>query len=478
VCVEYRETAPAAATPDLLVRDFSMVGHRVAATPGTVAGLVLAHKELGTLPWRDLVMPAVRLAGEGVEVNEALARSLNSALQANGQFAEFQRVYRPQGKEKWQAGDCLVQPDLARTLERIADGGRDAFYRGPIADLIAAEMEAGGGLISKEDLAQYQARLRKPIHGSYRGYDVYGPPPPSSGGICLVQMLNILENFQLNESPLQQAARGQPVRWSPQTMHLVIEAMRRAYCDRARFLGDADFVSIPPHLTSKEYAKKLAAGIDPDKATPSEAIAPDMPLASESSETTHFSVIDGRGMAVSNTYTLENSYGCRVVVRGAGFLLNNEMTDFNRIPGRTDRTGLIGTPANVIAPGKRMLSSQTPSLVVRDGRLILVTGSPGGRTIINTVLCTILNVVDFGMAPQQAVDAPRLHHQWFPDQVSFEGSQLPDYAPAVERLRQMGHQLTSKSSKQGDAHLIGLDVKTGCYLGAADRRIDGKVASQ
>jgi gamma-glutamyltranspeptidase/glutathione hydrolase len=339
-------------------------------------------------------------------------------------------------------------------------------------------MKAGGGLITKEDLARYQAKLRVPIHGTYRGYDVYGPPPPSSGGTCLVEMLNILENFQLNDKRLPTGALGEAARWSPEAMHLVIEAMRRAYCDRARFLGDADFVSIPSHLTSKEYAKKLAAGIDPAKATPSEAIAPDLPLASESPETTHFSVIDRNGMAVSNTYTLQNSYGGRVAVRGAGFLLNNEMTDFNRIPGRTDRKGLIGTPANVIAPGKRMLSSQTPAFVCRDGRLVLVTGSPGGRTIINTVLCTILNVVDFGTDVRQAVDAPRLHHQWFPDQVKFEGLKRPELAAAVERLKQMGHRFDPKSSAQGDAHLIGLDPKSGRYRGAADKRIDGKSAEQ
>lgn len=478
VCVEYRETAPAAATPDMLTRDFRMDGHRVAATPGTVAGLVLAHKEFGSLPWRDLVMPAVRLAREGFAVNDALASSLNDVLSANQQFAEFQRVYRPPGKERWQAGDRFVQPDLARTLEYIADGGGDAFYRGPIADLIVAEMEAGGGLISKEDLRQYEARLRRPIHGVYRGYDVYGPPPPSGGGICLIQTLNILEHFQLDEDSLRPPATVGPAPWPPRAMHLVIEAMRRAYCDRARFLGDTDFVCIPPDLTTKEYAKKLAASIDPEKATPSEAIAPDIPLADESLETTHFSIVDADGMAVSNTYTLENSYGCRVVVRGGGFLLNNEMTDFNRVPGHTDRTGLIGTPANVIAPGKRMLSSQTPALVVRNGRLVLVTGSPGGRTITNTVLCTILNVVDFGMDPRQAVDAPRLHHQWFPDEVGFEGIDRPEYASAVERLTDMGHHFKLQSSKQGDAHLIGLDPKTGHYVGAADRRIDGKAAAQ
>ena len=242
-------------------------------------------------------------------------------------------------------------------------------------------------------------------------------------------MLNILENFHLGGpprvTPLSRSGRGAGGEggWPPEAVHLVIEAMRRAYCDRARYLGDADFVAVPPHLTSKDYARKLAAEIDPAKATPSETLAPEIPLAAESPETTHFSVIDPDGMAVANTYTLENGYGSRVMVRGAGFLLNNEMTDFNRVPGRTDRKGSIGTEANLIAPGKRMLSSQTPTLVCREGRLVLVTGSPGGRTIINTVLCTIVNLVDYRMDVRRAVDAPRLHHQWFPDRIRLRGAQ-------------------------------------------------------
>ena len=259
-------------------------------------------------------------------------------------------------------------------------------------------------------------------------------------------------------------------------MHLVIEAMRRAFCDRARHLGDPDFVSIPPHLTSKEYAKRLAAQIDPAKATPSQSLAPEIPLAVESPQTTHFSVADRQGMAVANTYTLENGYGSRVMVRGAGFLLNNEMTDFNHVPGRTDRKGAVGTPANLIAPGKRMLSSQTPTLVLRDGRLVLVTGSPGDRTIINTVLCTIIHLVDSRMDPARAIDAPRLHHQWFPDRVSFEGLKQPEYAATVERLRRMGHTFNPKAGKQGDAHSIWVDPESGRYVGVADKRIDGKAA--
>jgi gamma-glutamyltranspeptidase/glutathione hydrolase len=289
-------------------------------------------------------------------------------------------------------------------------------------------------------------------------------------------MLNILECFQLDERSGPPVRLDRSAAWSARTMHLMIEAMRRAYCDRARFLGDGDFVRIPPHLTTKDYARKLAAGIDMAKATPSERLATDISLAAESKETTHFSVVDSGGMAVANTYTLENAYGSRVVVRGGGFLLNNELTDFNRVPGRTDRKGDIGTSPNLIAPGKRMLSSQTPTLVCRDGRLLLVTGSPGGRTIINTVLCTIVNLVDFGMDVRQAIDGPRLHHQWFPDYAHFEGCSQPEYKTTLQRLSALGHRFDDKPAPQGDAHSIWVDPLRGHYFGAADKRIFGKAA--
>jgi gamma-glutamyltranspeptidase/glutathione hydrolase len=327
-------------------------------------------------------------------------------------------------------------------------------------------MKAGGGLVTKDDLARYEAKVRAPVHGTYRGYDVYGPPPPSSGGVGLVEMLNILENFDLRKEG----------RWSPKTLHLLVEAMRRAFHDRARYLGDSDFVSVPEHLTSKEYARKLARSIDPGRATPSAELSRDVPLADESSETTHFSVIDAGGMAVANTYTLEESFGSKVVVRGAGFLLNNEMGDFNPRPGVTTRGGTIGTPANEVAPGKRMLSSMTPAVVARDGRAVLVTGSPGGRTIINTVLEVVLNVVEFEMPLREAVDAPRLHHQWFPDEVRGEAGLLKGHAGAVEALRAMGHRVNPKPSGQGDAHSIRVDPRTGRFQGAADRRLDGHAA--
>jgi gamma-glutamyltranspeptidase/glutathione hydrolase len=463
VLFDYREVAPAAATKTMYGKEDSAYSHKAVGVPGTVRGMALAHKRFGKLPWAELVRPAVELAEKGFAMNDQLAGSLNRLVADSADFPELRRVFGKNGGQgEWQAGDRLIQPDLARSLRLIAEQGPDAFYTGPIADLLAEEMKAGGGLITRADLAAYKSVERRPIHGTYRGHDVYGPPPPSSGGTCLVQMLNILENFDLKKQG----------RWSPETIHLMIEAMRRAYCDRARHLGDPAFVKIPAHLTSKDYARKLAAGIDLNRATPSADLAKDIPLAREGDSTTHFSVIDKNGMAVSNTYTLERSYGSRVVVRGGGFLLNNEMIDFNWHPGVTDRNGTIGTEPNLIAPGKRMLSSQTPTIVARDGKVVLVTGSPGSRTIINTVLCVVINVIDFGMDIQAAVDAPRLHHQWFPDAARFEGT--GEHAKAVKKLEALGHTVTW--AKQGDAHSIWVDPRTGKYHGAADRRISGHAA--
>jgi len=457
----YRETAPASATKTMFGPKDSVYGHKVVGVPGTVRGMALAHQRFGKLPWKTVVLPAIKLAREGFAIDEYLARSLNGVVAEARDFAELQRVFR-KAKGKWAAGDRLVQPDLARTLTRIAEQGPEAFYTGSVADQIAAEMKAGGGLITKADLAGYKAVEREPIHGTYRGHDVYGPPPPSSGGICLIEMLNILENFDLRKQG----------RSAPETLHLLIEAMRRAFCDRARHLGDPAFVTIPAHLTTKEYGRKLAKAIDLKRATPSADLAKDIPLAGEGDNTTHFSVIDKDGMAVANTYTLERGYGSRVVVKGAGFLLNNEMLDFNWRPGYTDRKGAIGTEPNLVAPGKRMLSSQTPTIVAKDGKVVLVTGSPGSRTIINTVLCVVVNTLDFEMDIQQAVDAPRLHHQWFPDTARLE--KLDHFATAAKSLRAMGHRLAT--AKQGDAHSIWVDQKTGRYLGAADRRLSGKAA--
>jgi gamma-glutamyltranspeptidase/glutathione hydrolase len=463
VVIEYRETAPAAASKSMYAKDESWYTHRAVGVPGTVRGMALAHQRFGKLTWKEVVAPALRLADEGFLLDATLASSLNSIVCFSSEYPELRHVFGKQnGSADWQAGDRLVQKDLAHSLALIAEEGPDAFYKGPIADQLAAEMKAGHGLITKADLAAYHANARAPIHGSYRGFDVYGPPPPSSGGTCLVEMLNILENYDLRKDG----------RWSPATLHLMIESMRRAYCDRAHYLGDPDFTRIPAFLTSKDYARGLARGIDRNKATPSADLAKDIPLARESDSTTHFSVIDGRGMAVANTYTLERSYGSRIVVKGAGFLLNNEMIDFNWRPGVTTRDGGIGTEPNLIAPGKRMLSSQTPTIVARDGKVVLVTGSPGSRTIINTVLCILVNVLDFDMDVRTAVDAPRLHHQWFPDEARFEGTDK--FTEAMAKLRAMGHSVSD--TRQGDAHTIWVDPKTGKYYGAADHRINGSAA--
>jgi gamma-glutamyltranspeptidase/glutathione hydrolase len=462
VVIDYREKAPQAAHKTMFTKNDTWYSAKVVGIPGTVRGLALAHAKFGKLPWKELVMPAVKLAGEGFILDAPLAHSLNAVVDTSPTFPELRRVLGKEDGTDWKAGDLLVQKDLAKTLRLIAERGADGFYKGTVAELFAAEMKRDGGLITTEDLAAYEAKLRQPVHGTYRGYDVYGPPPPSSGGTCLIEMLNILENFDLRKEG----------RFAPGTLHVMIESMRRAYCDRARYLGDADFVKIPTFLTSKDYARKLAHSIDRNKATPSEALAKDIPLKGEGDSTTHFSIIDGDGMAVANTYTLERSYGCRIVVKGAGFLLNNEMMDFNWFPGETTRGGGIGTEANQIAPGKRMLSSQTPTIVAKDGKIVLVTGSPGSRTIMNTVLCVVVNSLDFDVDIQAAVDAPRLHHEWFPDVARFEG--VGKYADVVHRLEAMGH--TLRGTRQGDAHSIALDRKTGKYIGAADHRINGKVS--
>ncbi len=467
VCIEYRETAPAAATPDMFELGETHLGHKAVGVPGTVAGMELAHERFGSLPWEEVVRPAARLAEQGFVIEEKLAAGLTSIVDRSPQFAELVRVFSPpDGRQQWRSGDRLVQPELAHTLRLIAEKGADGFYRGAVAQQLAEEMRLGGGLITEKDLANYHANAREPIHGTFRGFDVYGPPPPSSGGICLIEMLNILENFDFEESD----------RFSAETLHLMVESMKRGYCDRARYVGDPAFTYIPPHLTTKEYARQLAATIRSERATSSESLAPEIPLAAEGTETTHFSVVDGNGMAVANTYTLEQSYGSRVMVRGAGFLLNNEMGDFNWKPGHTDRKGNIGTEANAIAPGKRMISSQTPILVTKEGQIRVVTGSPGGRTIINTGLCIIINLMEFGMSVREAVDAPRIHHQWFPDEIRFEGMERPEFAESIKQLENMGHAFYAGSRKQGDAHTIVIEPDTGLLQGAADLRRLGAAA--
>ncbi len=486
VAVDFREMAPRSATarmylgPDGKPRSRYRTGAWAAGVPGTVRGLALAHARWGKRPWTELVRPAVRLAREGFPISQDLATGLNGQLGRDeagrsgrrGPSGDFGRLGdypetvaalgRPDGRP-WQPGDRLVQSDLAATLERIASGGADEFYNGRTAELIARYMKTHGGFVTRDDLKSYAAHERPPVHTTFRGFDVYGAPPASSGGVTVGLMLNILERFDLR-------ADG---RDSPRTLHRVTEAMRRAYFVRATRLADPEFVEVPvAELTSKPFADRLARTIG-DRATPSAELADFPILPAERDHTTHFSTLDSAGGAVAMTYTLEDSYGAKCVVEGAGFLLNNEMGDFNLIPGRTDARGWIGTPANLIQPGKRMLSSQSPTLVLKDGRVRVVTGSPGGRTIPNTTLWVILNLLEFGLDPRAAVDAPRTHHQWFPDVLSLEGDGKAWPGATIEALKSLGHR-TRAIARQGTANTIVVEPAppggTARIHGVPDRR--------
>jgi gamma-glutamyltranspeptidase / glutathione hydrolase len=476
VTIDYREKAPLASTPTMYLdstgninRALTAAGYLAPGVPGTVRGMEVAHRRFGKLPWRDVVMPAVELAEKGFVMTDGLARSLNSEVSGRmSRFPASVAVYGKPGGGQWSGGDRLVLADLGKTLRTIATAGADGFYTGWVADAIADDMRANGGIITRADLAQYEAKVRSPVRGTFRGYEIISMPPPSSGGVAMVEMLNILENFDLK-------SQG---RYSAETLHLMIESMRRAFLDRARYLGDPDFVDIPTErLMSKEHARMLAQGIDRARASSSVELGKDIVTIaqSESEETTHFSVIDKDGNAVANTYTLEGGYGSHVVVKGAGFILNNEMGDFNKKPGETNLGGDIGTPANLIAPGKRMLSSMTPTIVTRNGKVVLVTGSPGGRTIINTVFDIVLNVTEFGMNAREAVDAPRMHHQWLPDNTTIEANAVPE--ATLERLRAMGHTIRMQGG-QGDGHSILVDPATGVAYGANDKRSRDSKASK
>ena len=469
----FREKAPLASTETMYldedgeIRDNSNhQGVLAVGVPGTVAGLWQAHQRLGSLPWADLVQPAIDLAENGFPSTWAMQGYLRSLQRRNDPlYAATKNAFLKNGTDLYEPGELWKQPDLAATLQRIRDHGHDGFYQGETARLLADFMRQHGGIITEEDLAAYEADEQSPIHGAYRGYDIYAMAPPSSGGVVLVEMLNILEGFDLEQIGHNSA----------NYLHLLTEAMRRAYADRAEHLGDPKFNPDMPldRLTSKEYAAELRATIDPYHASESDSSTFNSAyLAYESEETTHFSVVDAEGNAVSMTYTLEYGYGSGIVVEGTGFLLNNEMGDFNPIPGRTTSTGLIGTPPNVAAPQKQMLSSMTPTILARDGKPVLVIGSPGGRTIINTVFQVVLNVIDHGMNVGQAIEAPRIHHQWLPDVTFFERLGL---SPDTKRLYEMmGHDIRYRGS-QGSAHGIFIDYERNLLYGAADSRsFDGK----
>ncbi len=474
--VDYRERAPMRSTQTMyldstgkIARKLTATGYLAPGVPGTVRGLALAHSKYGKLAWKDDVMPAVELAETGFR---AVRRRwpAHSIASSTPRCRSTRPRSRRTASRAAASGSRAIRSclrDLGRTLRAIATNGPNAFYTGWIADSIAASMSRNGGLISKRDLAAYQAKMRTPLHGTYRGYDLITMPPPTSGGVTMLEMLNILERFDL-------AKLGD---MSPAALHVEIEAMRRGYLDRARYLGDPDFVKMPvARLTSKTYAKSLAASINPAHASSSVELGHDIVTqvaSAEDDETTQFSIVDRAGNAVSNTFTLEGGFGSHVVVDGAGFILNNEMGDFNKKPGETNLTGDIGTPANLIAPGKRMLSSMSPTIVTKNGKLFMVTGSPGGRTIINTVMEVVLGVIDFGLDARQAVDSPRFHHQWLPDTVTFEKNAIPDSVAA--QLRAMGHAVKFGRGVQGDGHTI--VVRDGVAAGANDHRSpDSKVS--
>ncbi|MFC2165562.1 gamma-glutamyltransferase [Acidobacteriota bacterium] len=465
--LDFREKAPGRATPDMYlddkdkyIQDRSIFGHLAVGVPGTVKGLELVMKKYGSLDWEEVVAPAIALAESGFRLNKKMAMSFNAVRIVKKAGKGFLKIFSKYDGSLFKEGEIFIQKELAESLRLIAKHGSDAFYRGQIADLIVRDMKKHGGLITKSDLLEYNAVFRKPVIGTYRGFEIVSMPPPSSGGTILIEMLNILEGYKL----------GEMERYAPETLRLIAETMKFAFFDRARYMGDKDFGKIPvARLISKDNAKEIRKKIKTNTVIPSLEIGAEILTLEKGKETTHYSVIDSAGMAVSTTYTLNGGYGAFVVAEGTGILLNNEMADFNMKPGYTDDKGMIGTRPNLIAPFKRMLSSMTPTIVVKDGKTFLITGSPGGRTIINTVLNVLINVIDFRMPVQESVDALRLNHEWMPDYLCLELEGVPD--ELIDALKAMGYNLIRRP--QGDAHTIMIDPKTGLYYGAADKRFMG-----
>ncbi|MCK1358683.1 gamma-glutamyltransferase [Bradyrhizobium sp. 199] len=471
VTIDYRETAPAAATPQVFLGPDGkpdVVKSRDSAlgigVPGTVAGLALALEKYGSgqFTLAQLLEPAIALARDGFVVSDDMADTLPGWHRRLARWPSSAKIFsRPDGTPIGE-GDRLVQGDLAETLSAVAARGPRGFYEGPVAEKLAKAVADAGGIMTPADLKFYQAVIRAPVRGTYRGYDIVSMPLPSSGGVVLVETLNILEGFQLAD--LNQG--------SPASLHLLIEAMKRAYADRARYLGDPAFVNAPIEtLIAKDYAAKLRAGIFADRATPSKELASAGPSQREGSNTTHFSVVDGRGNAVSNTYTLNFSYGVGLVADGTGVLLNNELDDFTAAVGASNAYGLVGFEANLPGPGKRPLSSMSPTIVLRDGKPVLVTGSPGGSRIISTVLQVIVNVLDYKMDIAAAVATPRLHHQWLPDEVRIERG-FPD--DVLLSLKAMGHLVVEPMGQTSANSIL---VTPNGPLGAPDLRTRGAEAA-
>lgn len=480
--IDYREMAPAAASRNLYLDQLgnlirgeggSLLGYRAAGVPGTVRGMELALKKYGSgkLSWSQLIEPAHQLAVQGFPVSHSLADALAKKKPQFELYEDSRKIFLNNGK-LYQEGEVFRQPELAATLARLQRNGAREFYEGMTARLIAADMKRHNGLMTLGDLKGYVAKEREPVRGKYRGYEVISMPPPSSGGVVLIEMLNILEGYDLRKMGATSADR----------YHFMAEAMRRAYADRAEYFGDADFVHVPVSgLIDKNYAKKLRATINPDHASTSAEIRFGQPPGAESGSTTHFTIVDAEGNAVANSYTLNDSYGSKVVAKGTGFLLNNEMDDFSAKPGTANLYGLVQGERNAIAPRKRPLSAMTPTFVLRrDGSLWFAIGTPGGATIINTVLQIITNIIDYDMNLQQAVDAPRIHNQWLPDEVAYEPYALSE--DTLRILRSRGHTLrirldagwTDGDGYMGDAAGVMIEEKTGMRLGATDpRRSDG-----
>jgi gamma-glutamyltranspeptidase/glutathione hydrolase len=481
--LDYRETAPAKATANMyldaqgnVVPQLSTIGYKSIGVPGSVAGLVYAEQHWGKLALKQVMEPAIRLARDGFTLDYEEAQSFHDSQLA--QSPESHRVFQRDGNY-YQAGDVFKQPDLAKTLQRIADKPDD-FYRGSLARELAAAMQKRGGLITANDLAQYEVKERQAIRGTYRGYEIISAPPPSSGGIALVEILNMLEGYDLTKEGDRSA----------QSIHLTAEAFQRAFFDRAEFLGDPDFSKIPvAQLIDKRYANAWRETIAPRRATPSGDLRrpsvfsqldsyasshPQPTSVAEPDHTTHYSVVDSEGNAVSVTTTLNDAFGSRVTAEGLGFLLNDEMDDFSSKPGVPNMFGLLQGPANAIGPGKRPLSAMSPTIVLKNGKLFLVLGSPGGPTIISTVANTLMGVVDYGLNIQQAVNAPRFHDQWMPDEILVEATGIsPDTLGILEH---MGHKIKMTRGYWGDAECIAVDEKTGEFLGASDGRNEGKAA--
>jgi len=463
--IDFRERAPAAAGRDMYLgpdgkptRD-SIEGWRAVAVPGTVRGLEYACRKYGTRPWSELLAPAIRLAREGFSVSWGLAQSLR-ASKLLARFPESHRIFQ-RGGRYFEPGDRFTQPELAQTLERIARVGAAEFYEGESARRLAAAMRENGGLITVEDLKAYQVVERQPLRGRYRGVEILTAPPPSSGGIGILHMLGVLEGTGFQKHGAGSAA----------AIHLMAEAMRRYFADRSEYLGDPDFVRVPVKgLLDPRYLAALRATIDPERATPSSQLRPGNPQGYESTETTHYSIVDQQGNAVAVTYTLNGGYGSGVTAPGLGFLLNNEMDDFAARPGFPNAYGLVQGEANAIAPFKRPLSSMTPTVLLRNGRLYAVLGSPGGPRIITTVLQVIVNLLDFGMNVQEAVDWPRFHHQWLPDTLYMEPGFSPD---TVALLRLRGFKTETVRSMGEVAAVL---VEGGWLHGAADSRVEGLAA--